>query len=98
MPREKTGVPTGSGASRRSVARAVISQGLVMAIVGSVIGLLAARGGVKLLAHTLYGVQQTDVVSFAGAAVVLVLIAVLACLIPARRAVAIDPLIAMRAE
>jgi ABC-type antimicrobial peptide transport system permease subunit len=71
---------------------------MLMAVIGSVIGLLAARGGVKLLAHTLYGVQQTDVVSFAAAAMALVLIAVLACMVPARRAISIDPLIAMRAE
>ena len=92
------GIRMALGASRHSVARAVIAQGLLMAIVGSAIGLLVARGGVKLLAHTLYGVQQTDLLSFAGAAVALVVIAAAACLIPARRAVAVDPLIAMRAE
>ena len=92
------GIRMALGASRASVARAVVRQGMLMAVVGSVIGLLVARGGVKLLAHTLYGVQQTDIVSFAVAAIVLVLIAALACTVPARRAVFIDPLIAMRAE
>jgi putative ABC transport system permease protein len=92
------GIRMALGASRPSIARAVVSQGLLMAGIGAVIGLLVARGGVKLLSHTLYGVQQNDALSFVGAAGTLAAIAILACLVPARRAVSIDPLMAMRAE
>lgn len=92
------GIRMALGASRRSVARAVVTQGFLMVAVGSVIGLLVARVGTKLLEHTLYGVQRHDVPSFVAAAVALVVIAAIACLVPVRRAIAVDPVIAMRAE
>jgi putative ABC transport system permease protein len=92
------GIRIALGASRRRIARTVMSQGLVLAGVGAVIGLIAARSSVKLIGGMLYGVQQTDGISFVGGASALVAIAVLACLVPIRRALSVDPLIAMRAE
>jgi putative ABC transport system permease protein len=92
------GIRMALGASRGEVARSVLVQGLLMAVIGSLIGLLAARGGVKLVAHTLYGVRHDDLLSFGLGAAILTAIALIACLVPVRRAVAIDPLIAMRAE
>jgi putative ABC transport system permease protein len=92
------GIRMALGAPRRRVARDVLGQGMLMVVIGSAIGLIAARGGTRLLEHTLYGVAQTDVVSFAGAAISLVAIAMLASLVPVRRAIAIDPVIAMRAD
>ena len=92
------GIRMALGAPRRRVARDVLGRGMLMVAIGSAIGLLVARGGTKLLAHTLYGVQQTDLVSFAAAAVTLVVIAMLASLVPVRRAIAIDPVIAMKAD
>jgi putative ABC transport system permease protein len=71
---------------------------MLLVAIGAGIGLLIARGGTKLLAHTLYGVQQTDIISFVAAALSLVAIAVLASLVPVRRAIAIDPVIAMKAD
>ncbi|MEX2153828.1 MAG: ABC transporter permease [Gemmatimonadaceae bacterium] len=92
------GIRMALGASRRLVARSVLSQGLALAVLGALIGLVAARGGVKLLGSMLYGVQQGDAASFAVSAVVVVVVAVAACLWPVRRALSVDPLIAMRAE
>ena len=92
------GIRMALGASRRSVARSVLTQGVLMVAVGSVVGLLVARVGTRLLEHTLYGVQRHDVTSFIAAAGILLLIATIACLVPVRRAVTVDPVIAMRAE
>ena len=92
------GIRMALGATRRRVARDVLMQGMLMAVVGAFAGLLAARWGTKLLAHTLYGVQQTDPLSFVAGSMLLLVIAILASLIPVRRAVAVDPQIAMRAD
>ena len=92
------GIRIALGASRRNVARSIMAHGMVLAGVGAIVGLVAARGGVQLLGNLLYGVRQTDVVSFAVGAFVLFLVATVACLIPMRRALSVDPLIAMRAD
>jgi ABC-type antimicrobial peptide transport system permease subunit len=68
-----------------------------LAIVGVVIGLVAAIAGTRLLRSLLFGVSPTDVLVLAGATVVLLIIAALASVAPARRAAAIDPVSAMRA-
>ena len=92
------GIRIALGASRGAVAKAVLSQGFVLAAVGAVVGLIAARWGVTLLGSMLYGVQKTDALSFAAGALILIVVALVACLVPVRRAVAVDPLIAMRTE
>ena len=92
------GIRMALGASRRQVARSVLTRGLLMTGNGAAIGLLAARGGTTLVAFALYGVRETDAVSFATAAVALLTIAVMAALVPMRRAISIDPVIAMRAD
>jgi predicted permease len=92
------GIRIALGASRRTIARSVMSQGLLLAGIGAIVGIVAARWGVKLVATMLYGVRQTDGVSFVASAVVLLLVAAVACLVPMRRALSVDPLIAMRAD
>jgi putative ABC transport system permease protein len=92
------GIRVALGASRGSVARSVMLHGVGLAIVGAVIGLVGARGGAKIVSSMLYGVQPTDALSFALSALALTMIAALACLVPMRRALAVDPLIAMRAD
>ncbi|HMC55994.1 MAG TPA: ABC transporter permease [Gemmatimonadaceae bacterium] len=92
------GIRMALGASRRSVARSVMSQGLVLAGIGAVIGLAGARAGVKLIGSMLYGVAQSDLLAFSGGSALVILITVLACLVPVRRAVAVDPVIAMRSD
>jgi putative ABC transport system permease protein len=92
------GIRIALGATRRDVARSVMWQGTVLALIGAGIGIFGARWGSKLLEHMLYGVGRTDAASFALGALVLVGTAVLACVVPVRRAVAVDPLVAMRAD
>jgi len=92
------GIRMALGASRRAVARSVLAQGMWLVLIGAVIGLAGARAGVKLIGSMLYGVEQTDPLAFAAGAILLVVISALACFVPVRRAVAVDPLIAMRAD
>jgi putative ABC transport system permease protein len=92
------GIRMALGATRRVVAQSVFSQGLLLAGFGALAGLVAARWGTKLLSNMLYGVQQTDALSFAMSALLLVVIAAVACLVPVRRALKVDPVTAIRAD
>ena len=92
------GIRMALGASRQDVARTVLRHGVSLALVGGAIGLVGAFWATRLLTRMLYGVAHTDAVSFGAGALVLLGTAVLACLVPARRAVSIDPAIAMRTE
>ena len=92
------GIRIALGATRRDVARSVMWQGTALALLGAGIGLFGARWGSRLLEHMLYGVARSDAASFALGAAVLVGTAALACIVPMRRAVAVDPLVAIRAD
>lgn len=92
------GVRIALGATRMDIVRLVMLHGAGLATAGLVVGLAGATWGVGLLRKTLYGVQPTDPTSFALGAVVLLSIALIACLVPTRRAMRVDPVIAMRTE
>jgi predicted permease len=92
------GIRVALGAQRSHVLGLVLRQGVVLAVVGVVVGSLAAFGATRLIASLLYGVPPTDVVAFGGAAIALGLAAVVASLIPARRAAGVDPIVALRNE
>ena len=92
------GVRMALGATASSVMRLVLREGIILASVGIVVGLAGARVLARVLANLLYGVQPTDLASFAGAAAVLLLVTLVASYIPARRTVRIDPLVALRSE
>jgi ABC-type antimicrobial peptide transport system permease subunit len=77
----------------------VIGQGMKLAIAGVAIGVLGALAVAQLITKLLFGgVTPFDFVSYAVTAVVLLLVAALACYVPARRAMRVDPLVALRAE
>jgi putative ABC transport system permease protein len=92
------GIRIALGASRGAVAGGVLRHGMALAAIGAVLGLIGARSGANIVSTLLYGVRETDVTSFVIGAAALVLIAVLACLIPMRRALAVDPIIAVKAD
>ena len=92
------GVRLALGAEPRGITRQIVRQGGVVALVGIVIGLAAALAGSRLIASVLYGVSARDPVVFASMAIALQLVALIACWLPARRAAALSPTIALRAE
>jgi ABC-type antimicrobial peptide transport system permease subunit len=82
----------------RRVLGLLLRQGLTPVMLGLSLGALGALALARLLSGLLFGVRPTDAVCFAGSALLLVTVATVACLLPARRAVAIDPLRALRSE
>jgi len=92
------GIRMALGAPRGDVFRLVVGEGLKLAGVGIAIGIAAAFGLARLMSSLLYGVSVTDFETFAGVAVLLALVALLACYVPARRAMRVDPTVALRYE
>ncbi|MCZ6837397.1 MAG: FtsX-like permease family protein, partial [Planctomycetota bacterium] len=80
----------------RDVLKLVMKQGLVLAVIGLVIGLIVALGFTRVLASMLYKVDPTDPTTFVLVPFLLLLVTILATYIPARRALKIDPMVALR--
>jgi putative ABC transport system permease protein len=92
------GVRVALGAKARDIATLVLKHGFRLAIIGTVIGALAAFALTRLMSALLFGVTATDPATFAAVAVLIPVIALVACYIPARRAMKVDPLVALRYE
>ena len=92
------GIRIALGATRRDVTRLVVWQGTSMAIVGSAVGLVLAIAAAGVMSTLVFGVAPRDVASILGSTALLLLVAVLASYIPARRAAGVDPGITLRAE
>jgi predicted permease len=92
------GIRIALGAQQRDVLRLMLGEGMKMALLGVAIGIAVALGLTHLMVNILFGVSATDPLTFLGVAMLLVVVALLACWIPARRATRVDPLVALRYE
>ncbi len=94
----EVGIRMALGAQKGDVVRTVLRDGARMTLPGVGIGLVAALALTRLMSAMLFGVRPTDVITFASVAVLLCVVALVACYVPARRAAALDPMQALRAE
>jgi putative ABC transport system permease protein len=92
------GLRVALGAHPGNVLRLVISEGLRMAVIGITLGIGGALVLTRLMTDLLYEVHPTDLVTFSAVTIVLAIVSLVACYVPARRAVKIDPLVALRCE
>jgi predicted permease len=92
------GIRLALGAKRAKILEMVLCQGLGLALCGAAVGLVGALIVAQLMAGLLYGVRPTDPLTFVGVTLVLTVVALAACYIPARRAMRVDPLVALRYE
>jgi len=92
------GIRLALGASTGSILRWLLNQGMRLTVIGAGVGLLGALAATRLLRGLLFGVSPTDIVTYIGLTLLLAVVALLACYIPARRATRVDPLVALRSE
>ena len=96
--RREIGIRSALGATRANVIALVVRQGLAATVVGLVLGVIASALMARLLQPLLFGIRPLDVPSFALMPMILLVVALVACLVPARRAAATDPAITLRSE
>jgi len=92
------GVRVALGAQHRDVLSLVMGKGLKLALAGAAIGLVGGMALTRLVSSLLYGVETTDPLTYGSVVMLLVIVALLACWVPARRAAKVDPMVALRYE
>jgi putative ABC transport system permease protein len=92
------GIRLALGATPRHILRLMMGQGMKLTLIGVAIGFVGAVAVTRLMRSLLFAVAPTDLLTFAISSFVLIVVALLACFIPARRATKVDPLVALRYE
>jgi putative ABC transport system permease protein len=92
------GIRMALGAQPSGISRMILMEGMKFALIGVAVGLAAALALTRLMSQMIFGVGAFDPLTFAGVSILLILIAMAACYIPARRAMRTDPMIALRYE
>jgi ABC-type antimicrobial peptide transport system permease subunit len=92
------GVRMALGAQRTDVLRSVMGEGAKLSLAGIVLGMVGALAVMRVLSGELYGVGATDPLTFCGVAILVAVVALTACYVPARRAMRVDPMVALRYE
>jgi putative ABC transport system permease protein len=92
------GIRIALGAQKEDVLKLVIGQGITLALIGIAIGVAGALALTRVMTSLLYGVSAVDPIVFASVSLLLITVALFACYIPARRAMCVDPMIALRFE
>ena len=92
------GIRMALGAGSQDVLKMVVRQALLLVGIGLILGLAASLALTRVIKSALYGVTATDPATYGGVSLLLIAVAVIACLVPTRRAVAVDPTIALRYE
>jgi ABC-type antimicrobial peptide transport system permease subunit len=95
---QEIGIRMAMGADQGKIMRLVLGQGMRLASVGTALGLAGAYGLTRLLAKFLFGVKSSDPLAFSIVAVTLIVVTLLAAFVPARRAMRVDPILALRQE
>jgi putative ABC transport system permease protein len=95
---QEIGIRMALGARMIDVLKLVLRGGMSLALIGAAIGLASAFAVTRVMSSLLFGVTPTDLATFAAVALLLLVVAFLACYIPARRATKVDPLVALRYE
>jgi predicted permease len=95
---QEIGIRMALGAQMSDVLRLMLRKAMFLVVVGAIIGVAGAYAATRLMSNLLFGVTATDLATFIAVPLVLLLVALVACLIPARRATKVDPLVALRYE